>query len=109
MNNNNLDALFTSLTGGNIEETVRKQPTASLPSVDERKGRQTTSSTKQPEEHFCTIVYSALLRKIRIIANREGLQIKEVVNAAFEKAVKSYERKYGTVDGEVKRSAKDLF
>lgn len=109
MNNNNLDALFTSLTGGNIEETVRKQPTASLPSVDERKGRQTTSSTKQPEERFCTIVSSALLRKIRIIANREGLQIKEVVNAAFEKAVKSYERKYGTVDGEVKRSAKDLF
>ena len=35
--------------------------------------------------------------------------IKDVVNAAFEKAVKSYERKYGTVDGEVKRSAKDLF
>jgi hypothetical protein len=54
-------------------------------------------------------VSSALLRKIRIIANREGLQIKDVVNAAFEKAVKSYERKYGTVDGEVKRSAKDLF
>lgn len=109
MNNNNLDALFTGLTGGNIEETVRKQPMAPPPSVDERNGKQTTSSTKQPEERFCTIVSSALLRKIRIIANREGLQIKDVVNAAFEKAVKSYERKYGTVDGEVKRSAKDLF
>ncbi len=109
MNNNNLDALFTGLTRTNTEETVSKQPTALPPSVDERKGKKATPSTKQPEERFCTIVSSALLRKIRIIANREGLQIKEVVNAAFEKAVKSYERKYGTVDGEVKRSAKDLF
>ena len=108
MNNNNLDALFTGLTGANTEETVSK-PTASPPSVDERKGRKATPSTKQPEKRFCTIVSSALLRKIRIIANREGLQIKEVVNAALEKAVKNYERKYGTVDGEVKRSAKDLF
>lgn len=46
MNNNNLDALFTGLTSAKIEESVRKQPMAPLPSVDERKGKQTTSSTK---------------------------------------------------------------
>ena len=81
MNNNNLDALFTGLTGTNTEETVSKQPTALPPSVDERKGKKATPSTKQPEERFCTIVSSALLRKIRIIANREGLQIKDTKRA----------------------------
>ena len=70
MNNKNLDALFTGLTG---------------------------------------IVQSDNLRKIRIIANREGLQIKEVVNAAFEKAIKSYERRKGPVDGRMKGDAKNLF
>jgi hypothetical protein len=35
--------------------------------------------------------------------------IKDVVNAAFEKAIKSYERKHGTIDDDVKRDAKDLF
>ena len=60
-------------------------------------------------QRFCTIVSSDLIRKIRIIANRERLQIKDVVNAAFEKAIKSYERKHGTIDDDVKRDAKDLF
>ena len=78
MNNKNLDALFTGLTG-------------------------------TPKSSFCTIVQSDILRKIRIIANREGLQIKEVVYAAFEKAIKSYERKNGPVDGRMKGDAKNLF
>ena len=67
------------------------------------------SEEKPAEERFCTIVQSDTLRKIRIIANREGLQIKEVVNAAFDKAIKSYERKHGKVDGDMKGDASNLF
>jgi hypothetical protein len=37
------------------------------------------------------------------------LQIKEVVNAAFEKAIKSYERRNGPVGGRMKGDAKNLF
>ena len=36
------------------------------------------------EERFCTIVSSGHLNKIRLIASREGLQIKDVVNAATD-------------------------
>ena len=96
MNNKNLDALFTGLTGtvkssSEGQDTMEKQAqTSDLPVPTERQFKE-----KPAEERFCTIVQSDTLRKIRIIANREGLQIKEVVNAAFNKAIKSYERKHG--------------
>ena len=110
MNNKNLDALFTGLTGtvkssSEGQDTMEKQAqTSDLPVSTERQFKE-----KPAEERFCTIVQSDTLRKIRIIANREGLQIKEVVNAAFNKAIKSYERKHGSVDGAMKGDASNLF
>ena len=109
MNNKNLDALFTGLTGtvkssSEGQDTMEKQAqTSDLPVPTERQFKE-----KPAEERFCTIVQSDTLRKIRIIANREGLQIKEVVNAAFNKAIKSYERKHGSVDGAMKGDASNL-
>ena len=110
MNNKNLDALFNGLTG------TSKPSSSEQPSVSHaHKTTETTalsgseSEEKPTEERFCTIVQSDTLRKIRIIANREGLQIKEVVNAAFDKAIKSYERKHGKVDGDMKGDASNLF
>ena len=110
MNNKNLDALFTGLTGtvkssSEGQDTMEKQaPTSDLPVPTERQFKE-----KPAEERFCTIVQSDTLRKIRIIANREGLQIKEVVNAAFNKAIKSYERKHGYVDGAMTGDASNVF
>ena len=110
MNNKNLDALFTGLTGtvkssSEGQDTMEKlAQTSDLPVPTERQFKE-----KPAEERFCTIVQSDTLRKIRIIANREGLQIKEVVNAAFNKAIKSYERKHGSVDGAMKGDASNLF
>ena len=110
MNNKNLDALFTGLTGtvkssSEGQDTMEKQAqTSDLPVPTERQFKE-----KPAVERFCTIVQSDTLRKIRIIANREGLQIKEVVNAAFNKAIKSYERKHGSVDGAMKGDASNLF
>ena len=110
MNNKNLDALFTGLTGtvkssSEGQDVMEKQAqTSDLTVLTERQSRE-----KPAEERFCTIVQSDTLRKIRIIANREGLQIKEVVNAAFDKAIKSYERKHGSVDGAMKGDASNLF
>lgn len=110
MNNKNLDALFTGLTG-TPNTSSSELPSAKKDSEAAEKpvntGRQSSMSVS--EERFCTIVQSDILRKIRIIANRERLQIKEVVNAAFEKAIKSYERKNGPVDGRMKGDAKNLF
>ena len=109
MNNKNLDALFTGLTGTQIspasELPPNQEPNVTVKNLDTER----ELSEEVSEERFCTIVQSDILRKIRIIAKREGLQIKEVVNAAFGKAIKSNERKNGTVDGRMKGDAKNLF
>ena len=103
MNNESLDALFTGLTGMPQEE----RPSTSAASLHGAARKNKSKDTK--EERFCTIVSSDLLHKIRLIASREGLQIKDVVNAAFEKAIKSYERKHGTLEGSVRGDTKTLF
>ena len=103
MNNDSLDALFTGLTGTHQESKPSKAA-----SLSQRKARKNKPSVNN-EERFCTIVSSDLLHKIRLIASREGLQIKDVVNAAFEKAVKSYERKHGLLEGSVRGDTKTLF
>ena len=108
MNNNSLDALFTGLTGTQTAESTKDDAPSSSKSRQEKKP-DLPKDEKKAEERFCTIVSSDLIHKIRIIANRERLQIRDVVNAAFEKAIKSYERKHGTIDDDVKRDAKDLF
>ena len=103
MNNDSLDALFTGLTG-----TLPGPKPSKAAAHPQRKATKNKSSDMK-EVHFCTIVSSDLLHKIRLIASREGLQIKEVVNAAFEKAVKSYERKHGVIKDDGRSNVGNLF
>ncbi len=103
MNNDSLDALFTGLTG-----TPREPKPSKHVFGPQRKAKKNKPRVMK-EEHFCTIVSSGLLNKIRLIASREGLQIKEVVNAAFEKAIKSYERKHGVIKDDSRSNIDNLF
>lgn len=103
MNNDSLDALFTGLTGA---------PQESKPSMAVSRTQRKAKKNKprvMKEERFCTIASSRLLHKIRLIASREGLQIKEVVNAAFEKAIKNYERKHGVINDDSRSNVDNLF
>lgn len=114
MDNKSLDALFTGLTTtGNAPTEPKTTPAPEKPS---KKGKALSSRAKQrkqeeerQEERFCTIVRSDILKKVRIIATREGLQIKDVVEAAFEKAISNYERKHGRIEEDPKKNVKDLF
>lgn len=109
MDNNKLDALFSGLTGAHeSQEKAVEQPNKQGNKQQSARAKQKEHEQKNHEERFCTIVNSETLKKIRIIANREGLSIKDVVDAAFDKAISSYERKHGKIE-EVKKSAKDLF
>ena len=110
MDNNKLDALFSGLTGAheNQEKPVEHPKKQEKGQQVTARGKQKEHEMKNHEERFCTIVNSETLKKIRIIANREGLAIKDVVDAAFDKAISSYERKHGKIE-EIKKSAKDLF
>lgn len=110
MDNNKLDALFSGLTGAheNQEKAAEHPKKQGNKQQMSARAKQKEHEQKNHEERFCTIVNSETLKKIRIIANREGLPIKDVVDAAFDKAISSYERKHGKIE-EVKKSAKDLF
>lgn len=113
MDNKSLDALFTGLTvTGNPPKETENKP---IPEKG-KKGKSLSARDKQrqlekerQEERFCTIVRSDILKKVRIIATREGLQIKDVVEAAFEKAISNYEHKHGKIEDDPKKNVKDLF
>ena len=103
MDESKFDALFSGLTGKQEETAKTPQQTVTEGS---NKGKK---KVKRNEEHFCTIVDSDIIKKIRIIAIRERLQIKDVVDAAFVKAILSYERKHGPIDDSIKGDTKNLF
>jgi predicted 2-oxoglutarate/Fe(II)-dependent dioxygenase YbiX len=115
MNNNELDALFTGLTGtaDNKQEvsTPKVQTTTKVKksSAGRYRLRQKMLEQNRNQERFCTIIDSDVLKKIRIIATREGHQIKDVVEAALIKAIDGYERKHGVIEDNTKRKAIDLF
>ena len=103
MKEDSLNALFSGLTGtkenAKLASTIEKTPIRS---------RQKKQEASKNEERFCTIVNSDLLKKVRIIALREGLQIKDIVNAALSKAIHGYERKNGPITELPKRNASDI-
>lgn len=89
MNNKNLDALFTGLTGTQIsptsEQPANQEPNVRVKNLDTER----ELSEEVTEERFCTIVQSDILRKIRIIAKREGLQIRKLSMLLLERPSKA--------------------
>ena len=107
MNERKLDNLISGLTGVHTPvSTAPVEPAVGAQNV-EHKG--TDSGEEGQEERFCSILPSVLLRKVRIIARREGLSIKQVMAAAVRKAVSSYEQKHGPIDDRRRSDTTDLF
>ena len=107
MNNKNLDALFDGLTG-TVQKPFTEKPERSTVSTQPPATKSQREKRQVQEERFCTIVRTEILRKIRLIANREGLQIKDVVDAAFVKAIESYESRHGEIEA-VNKDLSKLF
>ena len=63
---------------------------------------QSSEPTEEKEEapvkdEFCTMADDDKVTKIRTIAAREGIAIKDLMNLAFDKIINEYEKKYGVV------------
>lgn len=115
MDNNKISNLLDGLTSLATEPEEQTAEKVSQPVTTEKnnnKGRKNkkakAGTPDSTEDRFTTIVDREVLKKIRIIATREGLNVKDVVGAAFEKAIRNYERKHGTLQ-ETRRDTKDLF
>lgn len=106
-----LEALFNGFTGLEDDDTIPSEEVhAPKPKVKDKKKKGRPKQAKESkEEHLCTIVDKEILWKIRTIATREGLQIKDVIGAAFTKAIKSYEHKHGVIEDDGKTKLSDLF
>ena len=88
MNNKNLDALFTGLTGTQIsptsEQPANQEPNVWVKNLDTER----ELSEEVTEERFCTIVQSDILRKIRIIAKREVCRLRKLSMLLLERPSK---------------------
>ena len=99
MKENSLNELISGLTG----------------SPDMKKGKNTVDKKEEVKNgkstsvRFCTSADAETLRKIRLIAKLERLQIKEVIDAAFDNAIKSYEKKHGKLETPKESDKHNLF
>ena len=107
MNERKLDNLISGLTG--VHTPVSTAPVEPAGEAQNIEHKESDSGEDGQEERFCSILPSVLLRKVRIIARREGLSIKQVMAAAVRKAVTSYEQKHGPIDDRRRNDTSDLF
>lgn len=102
----NFNSLLDGLIGNSLDAPA-PQPESN--DKEEKGKKEEEKDIDVKTSHFCTIVRKDVQRKIRLIAIKESLQIKDVVEAALLKAVESYERKHGKIEGDIKGNAKNLF
>ena len=48
-------------------------------------------------EHVCTLIAVEQMAKVRTIAEREGITIKDIIAIGLKMAIGSYEQKYGEI------------
>jgi len=80
-----------------LTQAAEDMPAVSGSAKEKRKG-------KGVVEHVCTLVDVEQMAKVRCIAEREGVSIKDIFAAALTMAISSYEKKNGPI--KVKASKK---
>ena len=93
-----LEKLFSNVQSSEPTEEKEEAPVKDESAADE----QNNSRRGRPALHnkvirFCTMADDDKVTKIRTIAAREGIAIKDLMNLAFDKIINEYEKKYGVV------------
>ena len=55
------------------------------------------SARKKKMEHVCTLIDTEQMAKIRAIAEREGIALKDIFAVGLNMAISNYEQKNGTI------------
>ncbi|MDD5861914.1 MAG: hypothetical protein PUD15_05060 [Prevotella sp.] len=82
------------------EENVRNYERETEPAEEEeyeeapRRGRK---PNRMKSERICTILPVDLMNKVRSLADKEGLAIKDIFTAGVNMVIQNYEKKYGTL------------
>lgn len=64
---------------------------------EKNENRTQTVKRKKPMEHVCTLVSVEQMAKVRTIAEREGLAIKDIIAVGLRMAIGNYEAKNGEI------------
>jgi hypothetical protein len=114
LNTDSMSRLLGGLTGSKSDEETES------PKDKQESPRQeaTTDAAKEKkpskagaEERFCTIVDVEQIEKIRMIAAKEDVTIKDLVSLAFDVIIKKYESLHGKikVNKHKKGNLRDVF
>lgn len=101
----------SSPTPSQQEET---SPVAETVTVEEVEKEQKTVHRGRPvknveaTENFCGRADSVKLAKIRTVAEKENIPIKDLYNLAFDLFIQAYEEKHGTIRVKAKQSKGDV-
>jgi hypothetical protein len=95
INQSSMDALLNGLTGNHSEaeettNTAKNNTTADAP----RRGRK---KSEVKSERICTIISSELMNKVRTIADKENIAIKDIFTKGLSLLINAYEEKHGPV------------
>ncbi len=108
-----MSRLLGGLTGSKSEEKTESagtqpesRPQEGTSDVEKKKSLKSGS-----EERFCTIVDVEQIEKIRMIAAKEDVTIKDLVSLAFDVIIKKYESLHGKikVNKHKKGNLRDVF
>ena len=100
---------LSNLLGGGAKRVAPEQQPEKV-TQPARKSEKKTESAKYGR--LCAVVNVEKMDKMRAIAEMEGLQIKDVLEAAMDLAIQRYEKKHGEIQlnaKKEKKSAKGLF
>ncbi len=66
---------------------------------------------KKPMEHVCTLIAVETMAKIRTIAEREGIALKDIFAIGLNMAISNYEAKNGEIEVKItkRRNASEVF
>ena len=66
---------------------------------NEEPGRRTRAGSKEKKqmEHVCTLIEAGQIAKVRAIAEREGIALKDIFAIGLNMAITSYEAKNGEI------------
>lgn len=64
---------------------------------EKNENRTQTVKRKKPMEHVCTLVSVEQMAKVRTIAEREGITIKDIIAIGLKMAIGNYEQKNGEI------------
>ena len=83
----------------NRKEFDMSQLVSGLTGDQEEQSATTTQTVKRkkPMEHVCTLIATEQMAKVRTIAEREGIAIKDIIAVGLRMAISNYEAKNGEI------------